>query len=132
MYRSMLKCKIHKATVTQADLMYEGSLSIDADLMASVGLVPYEKICVYNINNGERLETYAIEGEPGTGVIGLNGAAARKGLVGDLIIIVSYALFSDDELKNFTPQVVVLDGDNKVKDVIDCNFSDSPLMKDFS
>ncbi len=132
MYRSMLKCKIHKATITQADLMYEGSLTIDADLMASVGLVPYEKICIYNINNGERLETYAIEGKAGTGVIGLNGAAARKGLVGDLIIIVSYAMFADDELKGFMPQVVVLDGDNKVKNVIDCNFSDSPLMKGFS
>ncbi|MDA3971671.1 MAG: aspartate 1-decarboxylase [Desulfobulbaceae bacterium] len=128
----MLKCKIHKATITQADLMYEGSLTIDADLMASVGLVPYEKICIYNINNGERLETYAIEGEAGTGVIGLNGAAARKGLVGDLIIIVSYAMFADDELKGFMPQVVVLDGDNKVKNVIDCNFSNSPLMKGFS
>lgn len=132
MYRSMLKCKIHKATITQADLMYEGSLTIDADLMASVGLVPYEKICIYNINNGERLETYAIEGEAGTGVIGLNGAAARKGLVGDLIIIVSYAMFADDELKGFRPQVVVLDGENKVKNVIDCNFSNSPLMKGFS
>ena len=132
MYRSMLKCKIHKATVTQADLMYEGSLTIDADLMASVGLVPYEKICIYNINNGERLETYAIEGEAGSGIIGLNGAAARKGLVGDLIIIVSYAMFTDDELMGFTPQVVVLDGENKIKDVIDCDFSNSPLMKDFS
>lgn len=129
MYRSMLKCKIHKATVTQADLMYEGSLTIDAELMASVGLIPYEKICVYNINNGERLETYAIEGEPGTGVIGLNGAAARKGLVGDLIIIVSYALFADAELKEFTPKVVVLDGENRIKDVIDCSFADSILMK---
>ncbi len=132
MYRSMLKSKIHKATVTQADLMYEGSLTIDADLMASVGLIPYEKICIYNINNGERLETYAIEGKPGSGVIGLNGAAARKGLVGDLIIIVSYAMFSDAEIKGFEPQVVVLDENNNVKDVIDCNFANSPLMEDFS
>ncbi len=131
MYRSMLKSKIHKATVTQADLMYEGSLTIDADLMASVGLVPYEKICIYNINNGERLETYAIEGVAGSGVIGLNGAAARKGLVGDLIIIVSYAMYTDEELKSLTPRVVVLDGENKIKDVIDCDFSNSPLMKDF-
>lgn len=131
MYRSMLKCKIHKATVTQADLMYEGSLTIDADLMASVGLIPYEKICIYNINNGERLETYAIEGKAGSGTIGLNGAAARKGLVGDLIIIVSYAMFADEELKAFTPKVVVLDSENKIKDVIDCTFSDSKLMQDF-
>jgi len=128
----MLKCKIHKATVTQADLMYEGSLTIDADLMASVGLIPYEKICIYNINNGERLETYAIEGKAGSGIIGLNGAAARKGLVGDLIIIVSYAMFNDDELKDFTPKVVVLDDGNAIKDVIDCSFADSVLMKDFS
>jgi aspartate 1-decarboxylase len=130
MYRSMLKCKIHKATVTQADLMYEGSLTIDADLMASVGLIPFEKICIYNINNGERLETYAIEGEPGSGIIGLNGAAARKGLIGDLIIIVSYAMFSDEELKAFTPKVIVLDLENKIKDVVDCSFSDSKLMQD--
>lgn len=131
MLRNMLKLKIHKATVTQSDLMYEGSLTIDSDLMRSVGLLPYEKIKIYNINNGERLDTYAIEGPAGSGVIGLNGAAARKGMVGDLIIIVSYAIYHDDDLVNFEPKVVVLDEENKVKDVIDCGFSNSQIVKDY-
>jgi aspartate 1-decarboxylase len=126
----MLKSKIHKATVTQADLMYEGSLTIDSDLMRAVGLLPYEKIKIYNINNGERLDTYAIEGEPGSGVIGLNGAAARKGMIGDLIIIVSYAIYHDDDLHDFEPKVVVLDKDNRIKDEIDCGFANSQLVKD--
>lgn len=127
----MLKSKIHKATVTQSDLMYEGSLTIDSDLMQAVGLLPYEKIKVYNINNGERLDTYAIEGEAGTGVIGLNGAAARKGMIGDLIIIVSYAIYHDGDLAEFEPKVVVLDANNKVKDDIDCGFANSQLVKDY-
>lgn len=127
----MLKSKIHKATVTQSDLMYEGSLTIDSDLMKTVGLLPYEKIKIYNINNGERLDTYAIEGEAGSGVIGLNGAAARKGMIGDLIIIVSYAIYHDDDLGDFEPKVVVLDEKNRVKDVIDCGFANSPLVKDY-
>lgn len=129
MLRSMLKSKIHKATVTQADLLYEGSLTIDRDLMAAVGLYPYEKIKIYNINNGDRFDTYVIEGEPGSGVIGLNGAAARKGMVGDLIIIVSYALFTDDELKNFEPQVVILDRNNQIKERVKSNFADSFLTR---
>lgn len=131
MFRNMLKSKIHKATVTQADLMYEGSLTIDSDLMRAVGLLPYEKISIYNINNGERLDTYAIEGEPGSGVIGLNGAAARKGMINDLIIIVSYAIYHDDDLPDFEPKVVVLDGKNRVKDVIECGFSSSQIVKDY-
>ncbi len=131
MFRNMLKSKIHKATVTQADLMYEGSLTIDSDLMRAVGLLPYEKISIYNINNGERLDTYAIEGEPGSGVIGLNGAAARKGMINDLIIIVSYAIYHDDDLADFEPKVVVLDGKNRVKDVIECGFSSSQIVKDY-
>jgi aspartate 1-decarboxylase len=109
--------------------MYNGSLTIDSDLMAAVGLYPYERIKVYNINNGERFDTYAIEGEAGSGVIGLNGAAARKGLVGDLIIIVSYAMYSPEDLKNFDPQVVVLDKNNRIETRIDCNFGSSPLIK---
>lgn len=129
MFRNMLKSKIHKATVTHADLMYEGSLTIDSELMKAVGLLPYEKIKVYNINNGARLDTYAIEGKPGSGVIGLNGAAARKGMIGDLIIIVSYAIYHDEDLGSFEPQVVVLDEKNQIKDVIDCGFADSPLVK---
>lgn len=111
----MLKSKIHKATITQADLNYNGSLTIDAELMAAVGLIPFEKIEVYNINNGERFNTYTIVGEPGSGIIGLNGAAARKGLVGDRIIIVSYAMYSDDDLTAYRPRIVILDSRNKIK-----------------
>lgn len=130
MQRYMLKSKIHKATVTQADLMYEGSLTIDRDLMAAVGLYPYEKIKIYNIYNGERFDTYAIEGAPGTGIIGLNGAAARKGMAGDLIIIVSYALYSEEDLKNYEPQVVILDSRNRIKERAKTHFADSVLTRD--
>jgi len=115
MHRYMLKSKIHRATVTQSHLDYEGSLSVDRDLMDQVGLVPFEKIGVYNITNGERFETYIIEGEGGSGIIGLNGAASRKGLVGDLIIIVSYAAFNDDELVDYKPRIVTLGPDNRIK-----------------
>jgi len=112
----MLKSKLHRATVTEADLHYEGSLTIDKSLMEGVGLLPFERIKIYNINNGERFDTYAIEGDAGSGIIGLNGAAARKGMVGDLIIIVSYALFDDAELKKgYRPRVLLLDKANRVK-----------------
>ncbi len=115
MQRHMLKSKIHRATVTEADLHYEGSLTIDRELMTAVDLHPFERVKVYNINNGERFDTYAIEGEAGSGIIGLNGAAARKGLVGDKIIIVSYGFFADEELDGFIPKVVLLDDANKIK-----------------
>jgi len=115
MQRQMLKSKIHRAIITDADLNYEGSLTIDKELLDAVDLFPYERVMVYNINNGERFDTYAIEGEPGSGVIGLNGAAARKGLVGDQIIIVSYALFSDDELSDYSPKIVLVNKSNKIK-----------------
>jgi len=128
MLRNMLKSKIHKATITESNLMYEGSMTIDRDLMAEVGLYPSEKIRVYNIHSGDRFDTYAIEGEPGSGIIGLNGAAARKGQVGDLIIIVSFGIYSEDDLKSYEPKVVILDGDNKVKERIDGNFACSELV----
>ena len=111
----MLKSKIHRATITDADLNYEGSLTIDKELLDAVDLHPYERVMVYNINNGERFDTYAIEGQPGSGVIGLNGAAARKGLIGDQIIIVSYAFFSEEELNNYSPKIVLLNKSNKIK-----------------
>lgn len=111
----MLKSKIHRATITDADLNYEGSLTIDKDLLDAVDLLPYERVMVYNINNGERFDTYTIEGEPGSGVIGLNGAAARKGLIGDQIIIVSYASFSEEELSGYSPKIVLLSKSNKIK-----------------
>ena len=115
MQRHMLKSKLHRATITEADLNYEGSLTIDKDLFEAVDIYPYERVMVYNINNGERFETYAIEGKPGTGVIGLNGAAARKGLIGDQIIIVSYAYFSEDEFPVYHPKIVLLNKSNQIK-----------------
>ncbi len=118
MLQYMLKSKIHRATVIEADLNYEGSLTVDRDLMDAVGLYPYERVNIYNINNGERFDTYLIEGKAGSGMIGLNGAAARKGLPGDLIIIVSYALYAPEELAGYKPQIVVLDKGNLIKRVM--------------
>ena len=115
MLRYMLKSKIHRATVTDANLNYEGSLAIVKVLMDRVGIYPFEKIKIYNINNGERFDTYAIEGPANSGVISLNGAAARKGLAGDLVIIVSYALYSAEELLAYRPEIVVLDAHNRIK-----------------
>ena len=115
MQRQMLTAKIQRATITDADLNYEGSLTIDKEILDAVDMRPYERVMVYNINNGERFDTYAIEGEPGSGVIGLNGAAARKGLVGDLIIIVTYASFSEEELSDYSPKIVLLNKSNKIK-----------------
>lgn len=119
MLRFMLKAKIHRATVTESDIAYEGSLTIDRNLMDAAGIVAFEKIGVYNINNGERFETYVIEGERGGGVIGLNGAAARKGMVGDLIIIATYTGVAEDELKGYKPTILLLDEQNKVKEQLD-------------
>lgn len=115
MLQFMLKAKIHRATITDANLNYEGSLSVDKDLLDAAGLVPFEKIKIYNINNGARFGTYLIEGEAGSGVISLNGAAARMGEVGDLIIIASYGLYSPEELQNYQPNVIVLNPDNTIK-----------------
>ena len=116
MQRIMLKSKIHRATITEADLTYDGSLTIDRDLMDAAGIIPFEQVKVYNINNGERFETYAIEGGAGSGVIGLNGAAARKGHVGDLIIIVTYAQYEDSELDGFAPAILLCDENNRIRE----------------
>jgi len=115
MLRFMLKAKIHRATVTESDLNYEGSLTIDRDLMDAADIIPFEMVKVYNINNGERFDTYVIEGERGTGVIGLNGAAARKGLVGDLIIIATYTSVTREEEAGYEPTILLLDKQNRVK-----------------
>lgn len=115
MVRTMLKSKIHRATITAADLTYEGSLTIDARLMELADILPYEMVYVYNINNGERFETYAIAGPSGSGVICLNGAAARKGMPGDLIIITTFATFTAAALADFQPQIVYVDGNNQPK-----------------
>jgi aspartate 1-decarboxylase len=119
MLRSVLKSKIHRATITEADLNYEGSLTIDRSLLEAVDIIQFERIMVYNINNGERFDTYAIEGEAGSGVIGLNGAAARKGHVGDLIIIATYVQLDETELSEFKPSILLLDENNKVKKQLD-------------
>jgi len=114
----MLKAKLHKATITEADLTYEGSLTIDRDLMDAVGIIPFERVKVYNINNGERFDTYAIEGSRKSGTIGLNGAAARKGMVGDLIIIVTYAQCTESELVDYHPRIALLDEGNTIKEML--------------
>jgi aspartate 1-decarboxylase len=112
--RTMLKSKIHRATVTQADLHYVGSLTVDADLMRAADLLPGEQVHVVDIDNGARLETYVIEGAPGTGVIGINGAAARLVHPGDLVIIISYAVVSDAEARDLVPRVVHVDRENRI------------------
>lgn len=114
MQRTMLKSKIHRATVTQADLHYVGSLTVDAGLMEAADLLPGEQVHVVDINNGARLETYVIEGPRGSGVIGINGAAARLVQPGDLVIIISYASLEDAEARAFVPRVVHVDAGNRV------------------
>lgn len=109
----ILKSKIHRATVTQANLNYIGSISIDEDLMDAANLIEFEKVQVVNINNGERLETYVIKGERGSGVISLNGAAARKAHPGDLVIIAAFAQMDFEEAKKFKPSIVFPDSSNK-------------------
>lgn len=118
MIRQMLRAKLHRATITEADLNYEGSLTIDKDLLDAVGIVPFERVKVYNINNGERFDTYAIEGQRGSGVIGLNGAAARKGMVGDLIIIVTFGFYSEEEFADYHPNIALLDENNRIKEML--------------
>ena len=110
----VLKSKIHRCTITEADLNYVGSIAIDEDLMEAARLIENEKVHVYNITNGERLETYVIKGERGSGIISLNGAAARKAAVGDLIIIVSYAMMDADEASGFKPAIIFPDANNKI------------------
>jgi aspartate 1-decarboxylase len=118
MLKQMLNAKIHRATVTEANLEYEGSLTIDRDLMDAVGIIPFERINVYNINNGERFDTYAIDGSRGSGTIGLNGAAARKGMKGDLIIIVTFGTYTEQELETYHPRIILLDEQNRIKEML--------------
>ncbi len=113
MLRTMLKCKIHRATVTEADLHYEGSITVDRLLMDAAGLIEYEQVHVYDIDNGNRFSTYIIAGEPGSGVVCLNGAAARMVAKGDLVIIACYAAYDEKELADFKPTMVYVDGQNR-------------------
>jgi len=114
MLRSMLRAKIHQATVTDSNILYEGSLTVDTALLDAVGIKPYEQVRVSNLNNGERFETYIIPGERDSGVICINGAAARKGMKGDVIIIFAYSLYNEEELKDYAPEIIRLDENNRI------------------
>ncbi|MEA2031028.1 MAG: aspartate 1-decarboxylase [candidate division Zixibacteria bacterium] len=113
MLLTVCKSKIHRATITDANLNYVGSITIDSDLIKAADLIPYEKVQIANISNGERFETYVIEGEAGSGVIALNGAAARKGSIGDLIIIIAYGGMDKSEAADFKPAIVYVDSNNR-------------------
>ena len=112
--RTMLKGKIHRATVTEANIDYEGSITIDARLMDAAGIIPFEQVQVLDITNGARLTTYAIEGEPGSGVICMNGAAARLVNRGDLVIILAYDMLTDAEARDHKPRLVYVNGRNEI------------------
>ncbi|KAF1679855.1 aspartate 1-decarboxylase [Bacillus mexicanus] len=118
MYRTMMSGKLHRATVTEANLNYVGSITIDEDLIDAVGMLPNEKVQIVNNNNGARLETYIIPGERGSGVICLNGAAARLVQEGDKVIIISYKMMSDQEAAGHEPKVAVLNDQNKIEQLL--------------
>jgi len=117
MQRIMLKSKLHRAVVTDANLNYEGSISIDEKLMEVANILPYEQVAIYDVTNGERFTTYAIKAERESGVICLNGAAARKVAPGDLIIIATYVTVDEEEAKKWNPRCVLVDEKNRVKEV---------------
>lgn len=118
MFRMMMNSKLHRATVTEADLNYVGSITIDSDLLDAAGMLPNEKVHVVNNNNGARFETYIIAGERGSGVICVNGAAARLVQRGDVVIILSYGYMSDEEARTHEPTVLIMDEKNGVKEII--------------
>ncbi len=117
MDRIFFKSKIHRARVTKANLHYEGSLSIDPELMDAADILPYEKVDVVNLNTGDRFSTYAIKGKKGSGEIGLNGGAARLGQVGDLIIIITYAHVPQNEIDQYKVKIVLVDEQNRIKSI---------------
>ncbi|KQL49330.1 L-aspartate 1-decarboxylase [Brevibacillus choshinensis] len=118
MFRTMMKAKIHRATVTEANLNYVGSITIDKNLMDALDILPNEKVQIVNNNNGARLETYVIEGAPGSGVICLNGAAARLVQEGDIVIIIAYAMMTDEEARTYKPRVAIMDEKNQIKELL--------------
>ncbi|MEI4830511.1 aspartate 1-decarboxylase [Bacillus sp. FJAT-53711] len=118
MFRTMMRAKLHRATVTEANLNYVGSITIDEDLMDAVGIVENEKVQIVNNNNGARLETYVIKGERGTGVICLNGAAARLVQPGDKVIIICYGLVSEEKVLTHVPKIAVLDDNNQIVEML--------------
>lgn len=119
MHRLMLKSKIHRAKITDSNLYYEGSFTIDSDILKKANILPYEKVSVVNVNNGERFETYVIPGEPGKRQFCLNGAAARKGTIGDEVIIISYSIIEEIELQSYKPLIVLLDKSNNILRITD-------------
>ncbi|WNS82109.1 aspartate 1-decarboxylase [Domibacillus sp. DTU_2020_1001157_1_SI_ALB_TIR_016] len=118
MYRTMMNGKIHRATVTEANLNYVGSITIDEDLLDAAGMLPNEKVQIVNNNNGARLETYIIPGKRGSGVVCLNGAAARLVQPGDTVIIISYVLVAEEKVKEHKPKVLIMDADNRIADML--------------
>ncbi len=117
MLRTLLAAKIHSCTITDANLHYMGSISIDENLLTAVGILPYEQVQVVNVNNGERFVTYAIAATAGSGSIELNGAAARLGVKGDKLIVMTYAQFTDLEVRTHLPQVVMVDDRNQITEL---------------
>lgn len=117
--RTMLKSKIHRARVTDANINYEGSITINKKLLSAADILPYEQVHVLNINNGARFTTYAIEGKEGSGDICLNGAAARMGVKGDIVIILTYAQVREEELQNYRPKVVLVNRNNAIVTKLD-------------
>jgi aspartate 1-decarboxylase len=117
--RSLLRSKIHGATVTRNDAAYEGSITLDAELLRAADIAVYERVLVVNVTNGARFETYAIAGAPGSGVVGLNGAAARLGLPGDTLIVMAFGEVDDAELAAVRPRLVLVDRDNRIREVRD-------------
>jgi len=117
MRRIMLKAKIQKLVVTETNLDYEGSLTLDEYLMEAVGMIPFEQIHVYNISNGERFLTYLIKGAKNSGVVGVNGAAVHKAKVGDKLIVASYVSLDEGEIDFFMPKILLVDEDNKIKEI---------------
>jgi len=118
MFRTVCKSKIHGATVTEANVHYTGSLTLDADLMRAADLVPYEQVHVVDLDNGERVVTYCIEGPPGSGTVCVNGAAARLIPAGDRVIVIAYAQVAPEELEQLAPKVVMLDEQNRIRQVV--------------
>ncbi len=120
MLREMMKSKLHKCVVTEANLDYEGSIGIDSNFLKMANMLPGEKVTVINLNNGARFETYIIEKPAGSKAIEINGGGARLCMKGDRLIVISYALYSEDELKNYNPIVLIMDEDNEVKECRNC------------
>jgi len=118
MFLTLCKSKLHRATVTQAELHYEGSITVAADLLAAADILPFERVQVVDIANGARFDTYAIEGQAGSGTVCVNGAAARLVQVGDPIIVISYAQMTPDEARRHRPTIVLLNGDNSVRETL--------------